>query len=66
VVRRVRRRHVDYMFLEIMCNFKESAERYNYEPVKLWVGPFLFVGVYKPEDVQVNPNLNLTERRPRE
>jgi len=40
--------------VEIMYNFKESAEKYNYEPVKLWVGPFLFVGVYKPEDVQVS------------
>ncbi|XP_060848230.1 cytochrome P450 4C1-like isoform X1 [Rhopalosiphum padi] len=38
---------------KIMYNFKESAEKYNYEPVKLWVGPFLFVGVYKPEDVQI-------------
>lgn len=37
-----------------MYNFKDSAEKYNYEPVKLWVGPFLFVGVYKPEDVKVN------------
>jgi len=40
--------------VEIMYNFKKSAEKYNYEPVKLWVGPFLFVGVYKPEDVQVS------------
>lgn len=37
-----------------MDNLKKVAEKYNYEPVKLWVGPFLFVGVYKPEDVQVD------------
>uniref|UniRef100_A0A2S2QNL2 Cytochrome p450 n=1 Tax=Sipha flava TaxID=143950 RepID=A0A2S2QNL2_9HEMI len=38
---------------QMMYNFKKSAENYDYEPVKLWIGPFLFVGVYKPEDVQI-------------
>ncbi|VVC26885.1 Cytochrome P450,Cytochrome P450, E-class, group IV,Cytochrome P450, conserved site [Cinara cedri] len=38
---------------KILYKFKESAVKNEYEPVKLWVGPFLFVGVYKPEDVQI-------------
>lgn len=42
-----------FLLIEIMNNLKESADKYDYEPMKLWVGPFLFIGVYKPEDVQV-------------
>lgn len=52
------------MCLEMLYNFKKSAENYDYEPVKLWVGPFLFVGVYKPEDVQVNDYILCTLHPP--
>ncbi|XP_050438038.1 cytochrome P450 4C1-like [Adelges cooleyi] len=38
---------------KVVANIKKAAEKYNYEPIKMWVGPFLFVGVYKPEDVQI-------------
>ncbi|VVC43354.1 Cytochrome P450, E-class, group I,Cytochrome P450,Cytochrome P450, conserved site [Cinara cedri] len=38
---------------KMLDKLKESAVKNEYEPVKLWVGPFLFIGVYKPEDVQI-------------
>ncbi|XP_050530171.1 cytochrome P450 4C1-like [Daktulosphaira vitifoliae] len=38
---------------KLMANIKKAAEDFNYEPVKMWIGPILFVGVFKPEDVQV-------------